>query len=351
MSMLLIIMHHYTLHGGFHLYTSHVSLNTIFLHYLLAGGKLGVNCFVLITGFFLVKSKFTFVKLFKITFSVFTYSILIYTLFYSYGLINYNIRQIIRIFFPIIFNEYWFATNYTLLYIFSPFLNNFINCITREQHFKLIALFVLTWSIVPTITSANFIFSPTIWFAILYFISAYIRLYQNNLLEKFNLKTFFIIYACILLSIALLDIIGLKINFLGRNSCYFTEMNSFPLLLCSLSLFIGFNNFKTKQSKIINLISSSMFGIYLIHDNNIVRGFLWTKILKNNQYYESNYLFLHAFISVLLVFFTCIIIDKIKQNIIDNPFFYLFNRFSKSKNIPIILRKLNVINDNIKKYI
>ena len=58
-SMLLIVMHHYSLHGGFD-YMSTLSLRLYFIQCLNMGGKLGVNLFILISGYFLCKSNFKF---------------------------------------------------------------------------------------------------------------------------------------------------------------------------------------------------------------------------------------------------------------------------------------------------
>ncbi len=335
-SMLLIIMFHYSIYGGFTFDTSHLSLNKIIIQFLSAGGQVGVNCFVLITGFFLIKSNFTFEKLFKLSISVATYSVSIYIVFLACGLTDFNIRNTVKYFFPIIFYQYWFVTNYVLIYIFSPFINEYIKSINRQKHLNIILLLTIIWSLIPTVTSANFHFSPLIWFFILYLISAYIRIYPDNFLEKLSLSSFIYIFLLILFSILFLDIAGTKINILGRNACYFIKINSLPLLACSLSLFIGLKNHKINSYKILNTISSSTLGVYLIHDNNLVRNILWTEIFKNNQYLQSNYLFLHAVLTTIIIFIICIIIDKIKKIFIDAYFFRLYTVILKSKIINIL---------------
>ena len=56
-SMILIIAHHYAIHGGFELSKQAFSAQLFFLQVLSYGGKLGVNLFVLISGYFLVTSR------------------------------------------------------------------------------------------------------------------------------------------------------------------------------------------------------------------------------------------------------------------------------------------------------
>lgn len=53
-SMVLIIAHRYTLHSGFSFDTASISLR----RFLSFGGKIGVNLFVLISGYFLLNSAF-----------------------------------------------------------------------------------------------------------------------------------------------------------------------------------------------------------------------------------------------------------------------------------------------------
>ena len=64
-SMLLIVAHHYVVNSGIQdlMYENPLSANSIFLFLFGAWGKTGINCFVLITGYFMCKSKITSKKL------------------------------------------------------------------------------------------------------------------------------------------------------------------------------------------------------------------------------------------------------------------------------------------------
>lgn len=55
-AMIMIVAHHFSVHGGFEMYISSLQLNTIFLQFLQFGGKIGVNIFVLISGYFLINT-------------------------------------------------------------------------------------------------------------------------------------------------------------------------------------------------------------------------------------------------------------------------------------------------------
>ncbi len=340
LSMLLIVMHHYSVHGGFVLDPNVISINKVIVQFLSSGGKIGVNCFVLITGYFMVKSTFKFDKLLKLLFTVFTYSAPIYIIALSTGFIDFNIKQAMKSFFPILFNHYWFATNYVLLYIFSSYINSFLNTIGHRKHLYLILLLTTIWSLLPTIVLAKLSFSLIGWFITLYIIGSYIRLYPNNLFDsiRVNKLLFLSSFIFILLSILLFDFLGLSIPPLAERATFFIAMNKFPLLLCSITLFLWFKNMTINSNKYINIIASSMFGVYLIHDNNVVRPLLWIDIFKNKSFFYSDYLIIHATISILLVFLCCIILDQIKKHLLEIPLSRKIDLFSK--NILIKLEQL-----------
>lgn len=319
-SMLLIIMHHYVVHGQFELNNTIISSNKIILEIISLGGKLGVNCFILITGYFMINSKISFKKILKIIFEVWFYSICIFLVASLTQIIDFDIKLLIKVMIPIIFNSNWFALVYIVLYIFIPYINMLINNLDKKQHFKLCLIFVCIFSIIPTFTTANIEYSNITWFVMLYCIAAYIRKYPNKYTEnvKENILYTCIIIAFLIFSVAEFNILGLFIPQIAKHITYFGKINSFPLLILSVTMFLVFKNIKVKNNKFVNLIATSTFGVYLIHDNMFMRNYLWVKVLKNNTYIESPYLILHLIFSTIAVFIVCTLIDQIRIHIIEN---------------------------------
>ncbi len=56
-AMFLIIAHHYAIHSGFNFSTTAITINRLWVQFLQIGGKIGVNVFILIFGYFLIYSK------------------------------------------------------------------------------------------------------------------------------------------------------------------------------------------------------------------------------------------------------------------------------------------------------
>lgn len=335
-SMILIIMHHYVVHGQFE--WEMTTVNKIMLDVLSLGGKLGVNCFVLITGYFMVQSKMNIKKLIKIMLEIVFYSTSIYIIFTCFNIIPFTFSGIINSIFAITQNAYWFGTTYAILYLLIPFINQSISSFNEKQHRYLCFTLVAIFSIIPTITTRNFEFSHVIWFVTLYYIAGYIRKYPNKYTETManNVK-----YSGMIILFMIITTIGFNLLTAVNPDAkyyitYFGIVNSLPLLILSITLFIVFKNMKLKQSKVLNLIASSIFGVYLIHDNVYMRDFLWGKLLKNNTYATSPYLMIHFVFSVIAVFVVCTIIDQIRMQIVekrvvDKLIDKLYNIYNKQK--------------------
>lgn len=68
--MLLIIAHHYVVNSGIVevLYENPINFKSIIMFLFGAWGKIGINCFILITGFFMCKSNISLKKFLKLLF-------------------------------------------------------------------------------------------------------------------------------------------------------------------------------------------------------------------------------------------------------------------------------------------
>ena len=122
-----------------------------------------------------------------------------------------------------------------------------------------------------------------------------------------------------ILSVLSFDMLGylLKNNIFILNATYFKYYNSILAVIWAASTFIYFIDVKFK-SKLINFISSSVLGIYLIHENDLLKRYIWRGIFPNANY--ANFPYIHALIKVLCIFIICLIIDVIKRFTISKIF-------------------------------
>ena len=108
---------------------------------------------------------------------------------------------------------------------------------------------------------------------------------------------------------------------------FVVDCNTFLALTNGITTFLLFKNIKMKQSKFINTVAATMFGVLCIHANSdTMRRFLWGDLFNNAGAYTSNYLPLHAILTVLIVFVACILIDLFRIYAIEKPFFKLYDK-------------------------
>ena len=86
-----------------------------------------------------------------------------------------------------------------------------------------------------------------------------------------------------------------------------------------------------RYSKIINIIASSVFGVYLIHDNFLMRTKLWMGIIHGTDYQYSLKIIPYSIGVVIIIFCVCSIIELIRIYLIEKPYMKFFARLDKNK--------------------
>ena len=97
---------------------------------------------------------------------------------------------------------------------------------------------------------------------------------------------------------------------IGRN--LMTSNNSVIVLASASLIFLTFKNIKIKSSAFINTLAKSVLGVYLIHDNELVRKVIWAQLFPANIQANSVQFVLFAIIKCALIFAICLVIDQIR---------------------------------------
>ena len=187
-SMFLIVMHHYSMHGGFD-FMIPFSMKLYFVQCLDMGGKLGVNLFVLISGYFLCKSDFKWKRIIKLEVEVIFYSILIGVIFHFLMPERESIKDLIKELTPLRTGSYWFYNTYFVMVLFAPFINKFLISLEKTDLKKFLFLMSVLWVLIPVLPKVGALQMSNLgWFIFLYLCSAYIRFYAEDF--SFKNKTF-----------------------------------------------------------------------------------------------------------------------------------------------------------------
>ena len=107
-------------------------------------------------------------------------------------------------------------------------------------------------------------------------------------------------------------------------------MQTVTVFVIALFLFVGFTKIKMKNRRAINIISSAMFGVYLIHDNPYMREFLWKHLFDGKVYAKSAKLIPYSLGVVMIVFVCCTIAELIRIYTIEKGTMLLYDKMAAS---------------------
>ncbi|EOL42791.1 acyltransferase [Enterococcus caccae] len=320
LSAFMIVMHHYVVHSEWN-FGENLSIKPIFLDIVGSAGKFGVNCFLLISGYFLVNKAFKPKKLLNLWLQVFFYSICIFLIFAFFGKDPsiLNVKNLIVVSFPITFQQYWFISSYVLLYCLSPFLNILVVNMKKKQHVFLLIFLLMYLSIKPVISLLVMNHGGTesgMWFSFIYLIAAYIKMYPESFAK--SSKSYFIksvvVFAIIIFLIVLLAVHNDQSeNVLSKG--LLMDIQSPLYLLLAILLFCGFKNWDVGEIPVVNLFGSATLGVYLIHDNNYIRYYLWKVLTAFKVSYNGINLVLTSALIIIIVYIVCSIIDILRQKL------------------------------------
>lgn len=317
-SMMLIILFHFSVHGPWP--ADGVLAADVAVGALAFGGKLGVNCFVLITGYFMTRSSVRVASVARVVLE---------TWFYSWGLlILFAVAQpelvtqarLEKAALPLVSGEYWFITNFVALMVVSPFLNLLFDRLSRRGKSRLAAIGFVTISVLPTLTTFNPLGSDLLWFFYLYLVGGWIRELMEGAEGADALASALardggdgaaadrdaawaktagasgalvwldparltlrvgggpMAVAGILVSWAAIAAICCAQAWFGFdrvNAQYPVWQYMIPTFLASTGMLVAFARLAMAPSRTVNNLAKCALGVYLIHDNPFVRAWLW----------------------------------------------------------------------------
>lgn len=258
-----------------------------------------VNVFIIITGYFGIKSRWGIIKI--VTISLF-YTWVLYVLECLFCEERFSFTTIAKSFFFVSHSRYWFVQSYILLMLIAPFINELIGKKSLPMLFGSF-LFIDCW--------CGYIHNDTIsngfgilHFATMYLIGEGIRLYYSNIRNLFLLIMFVITCGLLLLQF-----------FYFKNLTSGNGYNNPLLVMNAIIVFLAFKKMSI-TSNIINKVAVSSFSVYLIHDSGF--GHYWMKkgMIILNQHANQPLMYLFALILIsILIYLLCTIIDKISARL------------------------------------
>lgn len=304
--MIMIVMQHFGFWGEFDI-TGEITTNTVILQTIVNAGKIGVNCFIMIMGYYGIFSSFKPSKITSLVAKVWFYTWGIAIVLFSTGVGVRSIENIVSSVFPICSGTFWFITIYLIVYVFSPFINKaIIN--TDKEHYRVLLVFLFViWSVIPSVVKPGWEFSNTGWMIFMYLLGAYMRKYPE-VWEKCKIKPILYFVGSYVFLMYLTIMWDDKVERVVYHQAL-AQKHTIPIVICSVALFVLFKNINLAKNKFINKIAASTFGVYLIHENPIIKELLWTDWLNVNAYFTSENFGAYAIGTIILVYISCTLID------------------------------------------
>lgn len=281
-----------------------------------------VNCFALASGYLgSVSASFRYRRIASLWIEAVFYCIVItlFTMHFYPNLIGED--PIKTALMPVTHKTYWYLTAYIGVFFFMPILNAGFKSLSENQAVITIvgitAVFVgVEYFSKPDLFNLNIGYS-VIWLTILYVL--------GGVLHRAKLERFFrkgIIYFILYLVFCLLAWFGKWYNeyqsvLAGefKADTIYLQYTSLPILLSSIFLLLFCTSIKVnneKAKKVIKLLSSASFGVYLIHVHPLVFSMpFWDKFRVLYSSSPVNMVIM-ALVGAILIYVICLGIDVLR---------------------------------------
>lgn len=285
-----------------------------------------VNCYVLLSGYFLVESAWKPGRVVSLAAQILFYSVLIPVILICAGVISageLSVYDWLNFVLPVETEHYWFATAYLVMYVLAPFLAEGVRRVEKRTLQVVIGILVLyfsVWkSVLPVRLATDRYGYDFGWFVCLFLIAAYIRLYGLPKLER--RKNAVLLYVGMCLGIFLLTA-GVTAA-AGKVAAleYYTDMpTTYDHILClagAIGLFMVCKDTRLPEGRVTAVIrglAPYTFGVYLVHEHLLVR-YEWMQWLGVDNV-RGSWLFVpHMIGCVLVVYVTGTAADFVRERI------------------------------------
>ncbi len=333
-AMAFIVLHHMIVHGtqmwrfslgepsifpvgNIPVAASLVLLNAFFV--------VGVNSFLLISGFYGIKLKFKSFYALLITCLLYSYAYDVLVAYTHHTAYVFSLQPLEEVF----LHSGWFITCYVGLMFLSPFINKAVVAFTsKEAIYGLILLSVLTFWFGFHLGSTyiNETGYNVLHFVFIYYMGQLLRRFESSIRIKSSVS--WGVYVGVSLVIGL---IAFRQFYVGNFANMFKQFqyNNPLLVLSSVALFLAFKQLAFK-ARFINWFAGSVLAIYLVHDHFFFREWF----VRINQTYGilTPQTVGIALLIVVVLMFGVVLLDKLRL-IVTNPIVdFLSNKSEQIQN-------------------
>ena len=330
-AMAMIVMHHLFLHGNIFENSVDNMSNLLTGGVILPGGKIGYDCFVVISAWFIAEKSFSGNRYIKIALEVVFYNIIgmILAAWLNDGYIEaITLRNFIGCFLPVFGISHGFAVYYLIFLMIVPLLQKASKDLSQKNIISIVLLLFMmeigSKAISAVLGTERFVDLEIglSTFIIIYFMAIYFQRWNLKITNnKLALTAIIILIWATFSGLRILNWIfpDVKLFSLVRAA---VEGDISPLnIIVGFCMFFIFKGIRIKHSNFINFIASHTFGILLLHDHNYFRYVIWKRVFSAEKFYNVNTGILICYtIAVVIVIFTVgIAVDTLREYTLEKP--------------------------------
>ena len=256
-------------------------------------GQLGVMLFVMISSWFMAdKQGIRMKKVMDLLLEVMTVCIGMMLIFAIVHPESLNIKVVIKELITPAYKQYWFITTFLVFYLIMPLLQKLVSVLSDTALRNICVVLTL---LIPVY---NYLFvnvgDTLADFSYIFMMTAYMKRNPQNRFKR-NHRMLLAIPPIISAILILYKLFAERYFGEALLLKMFTMLRgrTFLLFLGCVGIFYAFEGMKPIYSKVINTLGSTMFGVYLIHENILLRGeangqsLLWNKLLSIDQIFAG----------------------------------------------------------------
>jgi hypothetical protein len=271
-----------------------------------------VNCYILITGYFLAdRHEFRLKGIWRVWSTTWFYAVGIYLLAIALGVESFEWHELLRHATPLLSNSYWFVTSYVILLLLAPLIAWCLQRLSKRQY----QAALLVGAVVcfqPFLGHVLMDRQQVLLFVYLFMIGGYIRRYYNPLS-----RAVYPALACVVVLVLMFAYTLYKNEPAASQHFKIFAMEYHGLVLpLSVAIFLWtihwrFNHEAARRA--IMLVAPLSFAVYIIHTQSVVDTWLWDSVSPWFGGMSAPWLPLACVAVTLAVFVLCIAMEYVRK--------------------------------------
>lgn len=273
-----------------------------------------VNCYILITGYFMIdRTELRLKGIWKVWSTTWFYAVGIYLLCVLLSIVPFEGKEFLRHATPLLSNDYWFVTSYLALLLLAPFIAWALQRASKRQYQMALVIGgiicfqpLLGWLLMGK--------QQVLLFIYLFMIGGYIRKYADQALSMRQAVLAYIATMMVMFAYTLYK------NHPLENTQYTVFAMAYHGLVLPLSvaMFYIAKTWRIENErirKVILFLAPLSFAVYIIHTQSIVHNWLWAESAELLSRSNVCVLPLLCIAITLAVFVVCVLVDYLRVSL------------------------------------